>query len=65
ALGGCKELDETRGYRIVATYLLAFGRRLVLGDASENTQSIVTGQKPVDAVVRYHHKGPTSPPGGP
>lgn len=64
ALGGCKELDEKLAWSLVSTHILAFGRRYVLGDATQDVSAIVTGERSLSEVVRFKHKGPISPPSG-
>lgn len=65
ALGGCKDFDEKLGWALVSTWMLAFGRRHVLGDASASTTAIVTGERSLSARIRFKHKGPVTPPSGP
>ena len=65
ALGGCKELDEKLAWSLVSTHILAFGRRHLLGDATQDTTAIVTGERSLSDVVRLKHKGPVTPPSGP
>lgn len=65
ALGGCPHFDTALGYSIINTYALAFARRHVLGDASDGTANILSGQTPVSMTVTLQHEGPTSPPAGP
>ena len=64
ALGGCQAFDETLGWSLVGTWMLAFGRRHVLGDASPGTTSIVAGERSLSERVRVKHKGPVTPPSG-
>lgn len=47
ALGGCDNLNNDEGYRIVNTFALAFGRFHVLGDDSEGTVAVLTGDERV------------------
>ncbi len=65
ALGGCKTLDETLGWKLTNTWALAWGRRYVLGDASDRTTRIVTGALPLSPLITLKHKGVLTPPSGP
>lgn len=65
ALGGCQAFDEKAGWSLVSTWMLAYGRRHILGDGSAGTTAIVTGERSLDGRIRFKHKGPTTPPSGP
>ncbi len=55
ALGICNTLNKFAGYKMVNTYALAFGRKLVLSDTSPNTLGIMDGSVVVDPAVTYRH----------
>jgi len=55
ALGICNTLNKFAGYKMVNTYALSFGRKLVLGDTSPNTLGIMDGSVVVDPAVTYRH----------
>ncbi len=65
ALGGCPQLEEKLGWRLVATYAFAFARRYVLGDASGRTANILAGTEVLSDKVLHHKKGPVTPPATP
>jgi predicted dienelactone hydrolase len=51
ALGGCDNLSNEDGYEIVNTFALAFGRHHVLGDESEPTTGVLSGEIEVSDAV--------------
>ena len=43
ALGGCLELSNEDGFRLINGYSLAFARQLILNDDSESTTALLGG----------------------
>lgn len=65
ALGGCPQFDEKLGWKVTNAWALAFGRRYVLGDAGDRTTKILTNAESLTPLIKYQHKGATTPPRGP
>lgn len=65
ALGGCAEFDTALGYSLVNTYTLAFARTRMLGDASDQTAKILSGETVLSDKVTLLHEGPVTPPAKP
>jgi predicted dienelactone hydrolase len=55
-LGGCPEISDEDGFRIVRSYTLAFGRKHVLGDSSEATSGLLDGSIDFDAAVSIEQR---------
>lgn len=55
-LGGCPELEENEGWRLVDTYALSFARRHVLGDQGARVAAILDGSEVLSPKVGFEHK---------
>lgn len=56
SLGNCPNLDGARGDAIVQTYGMAFARRHVLGDDSEEIAAILDGSATVDEAAAFQKR---------
>jgi predicted dienelactone hydrolase len=55
-LGVCETLDPDEGTRLVGAYALAFGRRVVLGDAGAEVVGIVDGTRVISDKVTFRRR---------
>lgn len=51
ALGGCLELSNEDGFRLINGYTLAFARQLLLNDTTANTTDLLSGTTVPDGIV--------------
>lgn len=64
ALGGCRAFDEKLGWKLTGAWALAWGRRFVMGDATERVTKLVTNEAPLDPTITFKHNGTLHPPSG-
>jgi hypothetical protein len=64
ALGGCPKFEEKLGWKLTGAWALAWGRRFVLGDASEKTTRVVTNAEPLSDKIVFKQKGALGAPAG-
>lgn len=58
SLGGCKDVPSDVGFPIIDTYLLALGRKHVLGDTDEKVADVLSGKAMVSSLVSFQRKTP-------
>ena len=51
ALGGCLELSNEDGFRLINGYALAFARKLLLDDTTATTTDLLSGATVPDGIV--------------